>query len=423
MQFTGLSLDQAPPLKAPLRFFLSAPLFAMAAGIVIMATDGDTLSMRHAPETIAVVHLVTIGFFAMVMFGALQQMLPVLAGVSLPRPVAVAATSHAAIAAGTAALCAGMYLGVPWMLEFAAAALGTGFAVVLGAVGLAMRKVTFVTPTVGAMIIAAAAATVTALLGLHLLGAYWRGDFGVWHLALANAHVAAGVFGFATILAVGVSFQVLPMFYVAEPFSGRIAKALPPLLLLAVLLWAVGSAFESLLAPPATGMLAAVILFFAVTVLRKLYRRRRPIRDVTVVYWYFSALLLLSGVTVWLFGTEERTVMAAALLIGGALMALMTGMLYKIVPFLAWFHLNAAGYFTIPTMREMLCERLAWAQQAAFAAALAALGAALAGWIAPYWGGAALSVSMGLLLAVLLKVVRTYTKIRSVAPEFSFDLA
>ena len=32
----------------------------------------------------------------------------------------------------------------------------------------------------------------------------------------------------------------------------------------------------------------------------------------------------------------------------------MNGMLYKIVPFLTWFHLNAKGIFTIPTMRDMI---------------------------------------------------------------------
>ena len=32
----------------------------------------------------------------------------------------------------------------------------------------------------------------------------------------------------------------------------------------------------------------------------------------------------------------------------------MNGMLYKIVPFLTWFHLNAQGKLNIPTMRDMI---------------------------------------------------------------------
>jgi hypothetical protein len=31
-------------------------------------------------------------------------------------------------------------------------------------------------------------------------------------------------------------------------------------------------------------------------------------------------------------------------------------MIYKIVPFLSWFHLNSRGYFIIPTLREFIKE-------------------------------------------------------------------
>jgi hypothetical protein len=94
MNFTGLSLDQAPPISAPVRFFLTAPLFAMVAAALILFFDPALLMSRFSLETIAVTHLFTIGFIAMVMLGALQQMLPVLAGVSLPKASLVATTSH-----------------------------------------------------------------------------------------------------------------------------------------------------------------------------------------------------------------------------------------------------------------------------------------------------------------------------------------
>ena len=44
---------------------------------------------------------------------------------------------------------------------------------------------------------------------------------------------------------------------------------------------------------------------------------------------------------------------------GGFIFAIMVGMLYKIVPFLVWFHLNAMGYMTIPTINEMINKNLA----------------------------------------------------------------
>ena len=40
----------------------------------------------------------------------------------------------------------------------------------------------------------------------------------------------------------------------------------------------------------------------------------------------------------------------------GFLYSLLQGMIYKIVPFLSWFHLNSKGYFQIPTLREFIKE-------------------------------------------------------------------
>lgn len=46
----------------------------------------------------------------------------------------------------------------------------------------------------------------------------------------------------------------------------------------------------------------------------------------------------------------------------GFALSVMNGMLYKIIPFLVWFHLSGAGVFSIPSMREMIEERSMWGQ-------------------------------------------------------------
>jgi len=49
----------------------------------------------------------------------------------------------------------------------------------------------------------------------------------------------------------------------------------------------------------------------------------------------------------------------------------MSGMLYKIIPFLVWFHLNGMGYMSIPSMGEMVYKKMALAQFVLFVATLA----------------------------------------------------
>ena len=58
--------------------------------------------------------------------------------------------------------------------------------------------------------------------------------------------------------------------------------------------------------------------------------------------------------------TPPYPLLLGVLFIGGFAVSVVSGMLYKIVPFLAWFHLQAqlqARAGSIPTMKEMIAER------------------------------------------------------------------
>ena len=82
----GLAYEDTPPLSAPLRFFLTAPVFGLIAGLVLIF-DGELLGSRWTPGALAVVHLIAAGFMLQVMLGALLQILPVVAGAAFPAPL------------------------------------------------------------------------------------------------------------------------------------------------------------------------------------------------------------------------------------------------------------------------------------------------------------------------------------------------
>ena len=83
----GLSLNQAPPASIPFRFFLTAPLFGILIGLVFFFYPLESITDQYSPVAIAVVHLFTLGMLAMIIFGAMQQMMPVLAGAVIKKPV------------------------------------------------------------------------------------------------------------------------------------------------------------------------------------------------------------------------------------------------------------------------------------------------------------------------------------------------
>src|SRR5574343_70151 len=85
-----LSFENAPPFAAPLRFFLTAPLFAVLAGLLVAWEGPGLFASRWMPGALAATHLVTVGFMLQVMLGAMIQILPVVAGANLRRPLRVA---------------------------------------------------------------------------------------------------------------------------------------------------------------------------------------------------------------------------------------------------------------------------------------------------------------------------------------------
>ncbi|RMD71082.1 MAG: hypothetical protein D6819_02645, partial [Gammaproteobacteria bacterium] len=155
----GLSLSQAPPLSVPLRFFLTAPCLAMAAGIGLIWMGPEALAARWTPGALALTHLLTLGVLTMVMAGAWFQMLPVLGGYAVPHPMPVAGGVHVLLTLGTLALAAG-FVGGGYAL--ALGTLGMGLGLFLAALGFTLWKAPVKHATVYAMGLSLAALLVTA---------------------------------------------------------------------------------------------------------------------------------------------------------------------------------------------------------------------------------------------------------------------
>ena len=65
--YKGISLDQAPPEDIPLRFFLTAPVFGILAGLLIVYEGNNIFISNWTQEAIALTHLFTLGWLAMIM--------------------------------------------------------------------------------------------------------------------------------------------------------------------------------------------------------------------------------------------------------------------------------------------------------------------------------------------------------------------
>jgi len=365
-QPAGLSFEQAPPFSLPLRFFLTAPLFLLAAAILI-ALSPDALASRWTPQALALIHAFTLGFLAMVMLGALMQMLPVVAGSPMPAPRLVAQVSHVSLVLGTVALMAGFLTAEPAAYGIGVVLLGISFAVFLAAAAIGLARAV-ASVTVNGIRFAVLSLALTILLGLALalLRAGWWTPPAIE--SAINAHVSLGLLGWVLLLAIGVAYQVVPMFQLTPPYPPRLSRWLAGALFALLLLHATAPWLPPAAAHLVDAALAAGILLFTVATLRLQSRRRRKLPDVTLDCWRLGMASLIACVAAWLVAqfspawadSDAYPLLLGILFIGGFAVSVVNGMLYKIVPFLAWFHLQSqlqAKAGTIPTMKDMIAER------------------------------------------------------------------
>ena len=385
----ALSFDSNPPLSLPLRYFLTAPLFAALAAALLAWQGEAALLTRWSPLTLALTHLMVLGCLSMTMIGALLQMLPVVAGTAVPRVGRVGAAVHLALGAGTVLLACAFWFGRPAWFALAMLLLLSALLLFVGActVGLWHEHAGGSGAVVAGIRLALTALVVTAALGGMLAGAFaWPS---VQHLPLqrlTDLHAMWGLLGWVGLLVIAVAFQVVPMFMLTEPY--------PPLLrgaymMVMFLLLAAASVSSGL---PGAGLafrqvclalLAAGYALFAGVTLHLLARRKRPTADATTLYWRLAMGSLVAGLALWLWPDTQaqnaRPLAIGVLLIVGFALSAINGMLYKIVPFLAWYHLQdaaAARGRKLPAVGKIIPQRLANLQLAVHAAALALLVAA-----------------------------------------------
>ncbi|MBU0752096.1 MAG: hypothetical protein KJ787_12550 [Gammaproteobacteria bacterium] len=422
----NMSFEQAPPVWVPYRFFLTAPLFGIVAGLLLAWAGPAALTSRWTPEALALTHLLVAGFMLQAMCGALLQFVPVAAGANIWRPGLVAGLVHPMLAVGVSLLAAGFLAGPgPW-LAAGAGLIVTALSGYVIVVGVALLRAPVKGATIVALRVALLALVVTYGFGFTLVQGL-RGSVGVPLVEMTNVHAAWGLGGWSLLLLSGVSYYVVPMFQLTPAYPAWLGRMLPWGLLAVLLLWA-----SRLLTGLAEGWLSWILLAgmalaggFAVVTLRLQAKRRRRVPDVTLTFFRGGMVSLLAVVVAVVAAiavppaptfseAPAWAVTIGILLFVGLFISVITGMLYKIVPFLNWLHLQRLGGLTImpPNMKEMIPERGMVGQMRLHFVSLAALLLAVA------WPP--LTVVAGLLFAAscvwlewnLLSAVRVYVDFR-----------
>ncbi|MHB1950798.1 MAG: hypothetical protein ACYCQK_04920 [Acidiferrobacteraceae bacterium] len=363
----------------PVAFACALCNFVVAQAFVVAGVTWPATGLRSGP-TLAAVHLLTIGWLTLVMLGALFQFVPVITSQPL-LDQRLSAASLVLIEAGLIAMVAGFVtLGrlsslCPLCLVFGASAvvLGLGLALLnLGSAFLRSGSLTLPGRFVRAgflFLVATMSLGLVFALSLDLPGV---GPSVPGRLAGGvQSHVLAGIGGWLTLTAMGVSYKLLPMFMLSPEERGALGEAV---------LRAGASGFGlaiagGLLRLGWTGPWVAVIqdagwLLAGASVagyladLVRLYRaRRRPKLELhnraAIAAFASLAGILVVSLLLLVTGTFAR---GAPALVGFALLGWLSGLaltqLYKIVPFLSWLvHFGRKiGRAPVPRVQDLVCE-------------------------------------------------------------------
>lgn len=361
----GLRPDQGPPLFVPLSFFFTATVAIAAAGAMVAAFGASNLGSLWSGPTVALVHMGTVGLLMLTMMGALYQMLPVVAGARVPLP-RLAHLTLALMAVGTSSLVFAQATFDATAFLVAAALLTAGLCTFWFPAAWALWRAGAGTRVAGGIRLALLGLLAVALVGLHLSYARGRGGLPNAWVSWRFAHAHLGLLGWVGALISAVSWQVVPMFYLAKEVPQAAQRAITV---------ALGVTLGALLSVYAFGLPQLAVAFAALPgavaawlvnpalIARTIWTRKRRRKDSSLLFWWLSLgsapVCLGLGAATLVTAHPAVPILYGLVALWGWAGALVHGMLTRIVPFLVWFHRCAplVGLAEVPSMKDLLPDR------------------------------------------------------------------
>jgi len=348
--FLGGAKGRLLPASVPFRFFGAAVVFHCLAWLALAAgAEAWPAAPGALGWPLASLHLVTLGVLGMTAMGAGAQLLPVATRQPAPGHRLLGALWWP-YTAGVAVLVLGMGFAQPPWLAVGAVAVTLAFLAwavlmlrnLLGARGM---------PGVVAHGWGALVALLIVLASALSLAATWLGLPAPSRDAVLAVHAVWAPYGFMGMLALGLSYILVPMFALADRPGEREQLASWGLALAALVLAAVAvlfaqAAFAVRIAALIAGSAGAALHLRLMLRTLKSGMRGELGRSFTLVKigWAgLAASLALAWALVLELPVPRLATLFGLCLVGVWLLSLLLGMLQRIVPFLAAMHAGGSG--------------------------------------------------------------------------------
>ena len=357
----AVSRDYAPPFKMIAPFFVIGTIFLFLGSIFLLLLHPQ--NGHFDPMIAGWIHWYLLGFVMMIIFGAMAQLIPVVVEVG-HYSVDLYYVIWPILLIGTLLMVFGFWL-YPAILPYGGLLVLTAMLIYLYDTLMTLKKAENITLTVKTAVVANLFLTIGIIVGFIMtlaIGAGVELDISWW----LDTHAMLVLIGYVTLTIMGLSLILLPMFGLAHGFDEEPIKKAFNLTVGGVILHLLSTLIGFRWGREIAVLITVVAIGYYLYQIYLIYKvRARKDNDIWAksMFFAYGALVIatLLGI-ISIFVESESIVMASAwFLIAGFVTFLITGHLYKIIPFLVWFERYSplVGKKRVPMLHEMYPKKMA----------------------------------------------------------------
>lgn len=350
-----VSRDFAPPLNLIAPFFKFGVIFYLLSMMSLLFFE-PTFSYEQM-DVAGWVHLFLLGFVMMIIFGAMAQLIPVVLEVGHV-VVDVYYVILPLLGMGASVMVTGFWF-MPSLLPYGGLLVLIAMMIFAFENIVTLKKTTLKTLTVRTVAWSNGYLLLGILTGFAIaLGL--AGDLVIDVTLMLKAHVYAVLGGYVMLTIMGLSLTLIPMFSLAHGFDEEPVKKAFNLLIIGVAIVFLGALFGTewmMYVGYFVSFVGVLFYIWQIYIIAKLtVRKEMDVWAKSMIFAFASLVFSMMTGAVALVTNDQSMLHATVwFFLLGFVSSMITGHLYKIVPFLVWFERFAplVGKEKVPMLHEM----------------------------------------------------------------------
>ena len=361
----SISQDFAPPFKLIAPFFIIGSFFYLFSTFFLFSFDITTLSVYDS-STLAFVHLFLLGFIMMIIFGEMAQLVPVVLEVG-HFGVELFYAIWPLLLIGSTLMVFG-FLYSPALLPYGGVVVLTSMMIFVMEIFMTISKVKSLTLVMSSVLISNTFLFFGIIFGL-LMALGYAGVIDITIISFLKGHIALVLGGYIIITIMGLSVVLVPMFTLSHSFSLKPLEIAIYMMSVAVVVIVLASYFEINFLEYVGYFLAFLSMLFYFYLIYIIYstrpRKENDVYAISLMFSHISMLVSLVFAPLYFVVAKDEFLLASGwILFFGFFGFLITGHIYKIIPFLVWFEKFSplVGKQKVPMLADMVPYKSSQAQ-------------------------------------------------------------